>query len=176
MSTTTIRIAALALALTAGAPLALAQSTTSPLATHRQSSQADFDKLTDARIEIVKAALQLTPDQMKYWPAIEQAILTRAKNRQARLVEIENRINELEKRGLVDSFRDRDPIAFLNRRAAALTQRATDLKNLADAWQPLYQTMSPDQKRRMAFLTLYVLHELKDGLEQRLDREDGEEG
>ncbi|WP_342723112.1 hypothetical protein AAFG07_28500 [Bradyrhizobium sp. B097] len=34
------------------------------------------------RVGIVKAALQLTPDQEKYWPAIEDAIRTRAKNRQ----------------------------------------------------------------------------------------------
>ena len=33
-------------------------------------SAADVGTLTDARINIVKTALQLTPDQEKYWPAI----------------------------------------------------------------------------------------------------------
>jgi hypothetical protein len=29
---------------------------------------ADWNALTDARIAVVKAALQLKPDQAKYWP------------------------------------------------------------------------------------------------------------
>jgi hypothetical protein len=33
---------------------------------------------------MIKAALQLTPDQEKYWPAVEDAIRARAQNRQAR--------------------------------------------------------------------------------------------
>ena len=48
-------------------------------------SAADLNALTDARVGIIKAALQLTPDQEKYWPAVEEAIRARAKNRQARL-------------------------------------------------------------------------------------------
>ena len=46
---------------------------------------ADVGALTDARINIVKTALQLTPDQEKYWPAIEDAVRARAKDRQARI-------------------------------------------------------------------------------------------
>ena len=49
----------------------------------------------------------------------------------------------------MEILRDRDPIAFMNRRADALAQRSADLKNLADAWRPLYQSLTPDQKRRM---------------------------
>jgi hypothetical protein len=44
--------------------------------------------LTDMRVEIVKAALQLSPDQEKFWPAIEDAIRTRAKNRQNRVANV----------------------------------------------------------------------------------------
>jgi hypothetical protein len=40
-------------------------------------------------------------------------------------------------RSLSEVLRDRDPIAFMHRRAEALAQRFADLKNLADAWQPL---------------------------------------
>jgi hypothetical protein len=46
-------------------------------------------------------------------------------------------------------LRDRNPVEFLQRRSTALAQRSADLKKLADAWQPLYQTLSPDQKKRM---------------------------
>jgi hypothetical protein len=36
----------------------------------------------DARVAMVKAALELRADQEKYWPAIEEAIRSRAKERQ----------------------------------------------------------------------------------------------
>jgi hypothetical protein len=52
--------------------------------------------------------------------------------------------------------------------ADALAQQSADLKKLADAWQPLYATLSPDQKRRMAFLTVFVLREVRSRIEQRL--------
>jgi len=127
-------------------------------------STADVTALTDARINLVKAALQLTPDQEKYWPAIEEAIRARAKDRQARLQNVE-------------ALRDRNPVEFLHRRADALTQRAADLKKLADAWQPLYPTLSQEQKRRMAALTIFVFREMRDGLEQRrLQSEEDDQG
>jgi|SRR6516164_2680307 UDP-N-acetylglucosamine:LPS N-acetylglucosamine transferase len=58
-------------------------------------SAADLGKLTDMRVNIVKAALQLTPEQEKYWPAIEDAIRTRAKDRQARIADMAKRVAEL---------------------------------------------------------------------------------
>lgn len=42
---------------------------------------ADRNTLTDMRIDLVKAALQLTPEQEKYWPAVESAIRSRADDR-----------------------------------------------------------------------------------------------
>jgi hypothetical protein len=48
-----------------------------------------------------------------------------------------------------------------------LAQRSADLKKLATAWQPLYQTLTPDQKRRMGFLAMVVLRDLRDDVEQR---------
>ena len=140
-------------------------------------STADVTALTDARINLVKAALQLTPDQEKYWPAIEEAIRARAKDRQARLQNVEARITELRSKSPVEAMRDRNPVDFLHRRAEALTQRAADLKKLADAWQPLYPTLSQEQKRRMAALTIFVFREMRDGLEQRrLQSEDDDQG
>jgi len=38
----------------------------------------------------------------------------------------------------IEKLKNRDPIAFLNRRADALAQRSADLKKLADAWEPLH--------------------------------------
>jgi hypothetical protein len=127
----------------------------------------DLAKLTDERIEIVKAALQLTPDQMKYWPAVEDAIRTRAQNRQTRIARIVETVGKRSDDSVIDSLRNRNPVEFLNRRADALAERSADLKKLANAWQPLYQSLTPEQKRRMAALAVVVLHEMSDALEQR---------
>ena len=157
-------------AVTAGAlfvacPPAFAQA---PTTGTPQVSGAAASDMTDVRVNIVKAALQLTPDQEKLWPAVEDAIRTRAKNSQERIANAAARINELRERTPVEILRDRDPIDFMHRRADALAQRSTDLKKLANAWQPLYSTLSPDQKRRMAFLAVFVLRELRSGMEQRM--------
>ena len=64
----------------------------------------------------------------------------------------------------IEVLRNRDPVKFMQRRADALAQRAADLKKLADAWQPLYQTFSAEQKQRMAALTIFVLRDVSDTL------------
>lgn len=123
----------------------------------------DLKALTDARVGIVKAALQLTPDQEKYWPAIEDAIRSRAKNRQGRLA----RIAEVASRDPVEVLKERNPVEFLNRRADALAERSGDLRKLAGAWDPLYKTLTPEQKQRMAMLALSVLQNVRAALEAR---------
>jgi LTXXQ motif family protein len=89
----------------------------------RHLSAADMNSLTDMRIGIVKAALQMTPDQEKYWPAVEEAIRARAKNRQARL----ERIAELHENGAMDAIHERYPVEFMQRRAEMLVRRGADL-------------------------------------------------
>jgi hypothetical protein len=157
-----------ALLLTAS-PLAYAQmgpNATGSNATQDQLSESDAKTLTDVRIELVKAALQLTPDQQKLWPPVEAAIRNRAKNRFTRLYDFAGRVQELRAHPL-QTLLNRDPIQFMQRRADALEQRSRDLKQLASAWQPLFQTLSPDQRRRMALLTISVLREARNGLEER---------
>ena len=44
---------------------------------YAQESQSDTKRLTDLRVGLVHAALQLTPEQEKYWPALEEAIRAR---------------------------------------------------------------------------------------------------
>jgi hypothetical protein len=146
-------------------PAAYAQAPSAKAPEHE--SATDAAALTDIRIAVVKAALQLTPDQEKLWPAVEEAIRNRAKHRDARIAAIAKRLEELHDKGPVEALRDRDPVAFMQRRAAALSQRSADISKLADAWEPLYKTLSPDQKRRMGFLAIYVLREVRDRLEDR---------
>jgi hypothetical protein len=132
---------------------------------------ADLKALTEMRVGIVKAALQLTPDQEKYWPAIEDAIRGRAKNRQARL----ERIAELHENGPMGVLGDDSPVELMQRRADRLIQRGTDLKKLADAWEPLYKTLSDDQKRRMAFVSFAVMRGMRDAIEHHDEPEDEDE-
>jgi hypothetical protein len=77
------------------------------------------------------------------------------------------RIRELRDRSRIEILRDRNPIEFMQRRADRLAQRAADLKRLADAWEPLYQTLNPEQKRRMAILAIFAFREMRDAVEER---------
>jgi hypothetical protein len=136
----------------AGFPLAYAQDASSQI-----PSQTDFKVLTDARIGIVKAALQLTPEQEKLWPPVEEAIRARADARYQRITAIAQRRSQP---GEVD------PVALLRDRSDALAAKAAALKKLADAWAPLYQSLNPDQKQRMRLLAIRVLH-MRAGMDPR---------
>ena len=154
-------------------PLAQAadNSDTSSTVGMRHPTAADLNALTDARVGIIKAALQLTSDQEKYWPPLEQAIRSRAKNRQARL----ERLADFRDNSPIEAIRDRNPIERMERRAEALSQRGADLKKLADAWKPLYQTLSPDQKERMVFVTYVAMRGMRDAIEHRIESEDDDD-
>jgi hypothetical protein len=49
------------------------------------------------------------------------------------------------------------------------------LKRLADAWEPLYQTLDPEQMRRMAFLAIFALREMRDAVEERRVRSEDDD-
>lgn len=128
---------------------------------------ADRSTLTDMRIDLTKAALQLTPEQEKLWPPVESAIRARAEDRRARVAKISETVGRRADENRVEALRNRDPIAFLQRRSEALAQRSADLDKLAEAWQPLYKTLSSEQRQRMAALAVLVLHDMSDVVERR---------
>ena len=165
-----IAFAATAVLITAS-PLAYAAETPSTTGMRHPITDADLNALTDARVGIIKAALQLTPEQEKYWPALEEAIRARAKNRQARL----ERAAELRDSSPTEVLREQNAVERMQRRAEMLTQRGTDLKRVADAWEPLYKTLSQDQKKRMAFATFVTARAMRETVERRLDSEDDDE-
>ena len=151
--------------------LAYAQTSSTKEVEHL--NEADVAAVTDARVNVIKSTLQLTADQEKLWPAVEDAIRARARDRQTRLANLQKEADELRGKSRVEILRDRNPIEFLNKRADALTQKAADL---AEAWQPLYQTLTPDQKRRMGHLAITALRDLRNGSEhRRLQSENDEE-
>ncbi len=112
---------------------------------HWRPSQADLSAFTDARIAALKAGLQFTPDQEKKWPAVEQVIREIAKARQEHFLKVR------------DEPKTHDAIAKMRKRADALARRSANLKKLADAAEPLYQTLSDDQKHRLRVLIPMVM-------------------
>ncbi len=157
--------------LIAASPLAYAAETSSSTVGMTHPSAADLNSLTDARVAMIKAALELTPDQEKYWPAVEDAIRARAKNRQARF----ERVAELRDSSPMEALHERNPVELMQRRAESLSQRAADLKKVADAWEPLYKTLSADQRKRMAFVTVVAARGIRDTIEHRMESEDDDE-
>jgi zinc resistance-associated protein len=131
-------------------------------------TEAFSKALIERRIDVVKNTLGLTSDQTKYWPAVEEAIRTNATARHQRLARLAARLNEQ---------RETNPIELVNGRADALAERAQNLKRLAGAWKPLYESLDSTQKDRVRFLGAYVLHEMGDAVQSRRMRmEDDESG
>jgi zinc resistance-associated protein len=104
----------------------------------------DFAAFTDARVAALKAGLKLTAEQEKNWPAVETAVRETAKQRTDRMKERR------------EGQRPADPIARLRQQADMMTERAADLKRLADASEPLYKSLDDGQKRR--FVALARVH------------------
>ena len=127
---------------------------------------AEFKEMTDRKIDVIKAALQLKPDQEKFWPAVEEAIRAKATARRAFVEKLVS---------LSEQKREFNATALLRGRADALAQRSARLKALADAWDPLIQTLDTKQKMRLRVLSVYVLREMRDAVESRLMQDDDED-
>lgn len=105
-------------------------------------SKEDKQAFVDARIAGVKAALKLTPEQEKLWPAVEKAMRDLAAERV-----------KLREAKTAKSPRDMDPVERIRFRATNMGAMADGLKKLADASEPLYKSLDDNQKRRLTFLT-----------------------
>ena len=164
----TVAVGLTALFVTASS-LAYAQSPSATTTTggsqeSARPSAADLNALTDARIGIVKAALQLTPEQAKYWPAVEEAIRNRAMGMQVRLAARRQRDQG-----------DSDIVDVVRHRADALAQRSAELKQLADAWQPLSATLTPEQKQRLRFFAENILRLVPRAIDLRRMEDESDE-
>jgi LTXXQ motif family protein len=136
-------------------------------------SQADLNALTDARIGMARSMLQLTPEQAQFWPPVEEAMRNSAEARYRRIAERQTMMD----RALADRAGEReyDPVAMMRSRGDALSERGAQLRKLADAWQPLYQTLNPEQRDRMRLIASHILGETG-GAMGSSDRPEDEEG
>jgi hypothetical protein len=126
-----------------------------------------------AHIAELKAALQLTPDQEKNWPAFESALNELVKLRADRMAAFrerreqngQNQPNESnqqsqpneqnqpnQQNGGTNEQGPMNPFERLERRADTLSKFGAALKHLADAGMPLYQSLDDGQKHRFLFM------------------------
>jgi hypothetical protein len=91
----------------------------------------------DARVDAVKAGLDLTPEQERHWPRLEQALRDVT----------EARLERLESWPRRDA--SEDPLEIVREQANALSEHAGELKKLVSAAEPLYGTLSDGQKHRL---------------------------
>ncbi len=124
----------------------------------------------DARIAIFKPDLRLSSDQAQHWAGLETALrdiaAKRAKGWAASHdlqtgrasskapVAPDTSITEDERRGDTDSERDmrkarQDDIDEMRRQADVYTLQAADLRQVADAAQPLYDSLDDRQRHRL---------------------------
>jgi hypothetical protein len=122
---------------------------------HRQLSTSDMTAYADARIAALKAGLTLNAEQEKLWPPVEATLKDLAKKRIDRVeqfrAERKARREQAERsdqaqRPLVN------PIERMRKGSERLAQGSADLKRLADATDPLYQSLDEAQKRRFNVL------------------------
>jgi hypothetical protein len=141
--------------------------------TRAERSASTISQSTDraeARIAILKADLRLSSDQAQHWGSLESAlrdiVAKRAKSSAASNdlqtgrassnapVAPDTSITEDEKEQGARSERDArkarlDDIDEMRREADAYTVQAADLRQIADAAQPLYDTLDDRQRHRL---------------------------
>ena len=129
------------------------QTTQQQPAPRWQPSAEDISAFTDARIAALKAGLKLTADQERNWPAVEAAVRELAKQRaDRRKARADRRTERREARAAGNAPQRPDVIERLRRGADAMSTRAASVKRLADAAEPLYQSLDEGQKRRFGML------------------------
>ena len=95
----------------------------------------------DARVARIRADLRLTPEQENNWAGFESAMRDIGKTRADR--EVKARADREQKKGPVDI------IEQMHRGAEVMSVRSVETKKLADAAQPLFASLSDQQKRRL---------------------------
>ncbi len=132
-------VAALAVAALGGSVLALsaAAAPSDPSSSPGDAREAGGFML-DAHLAGMKAALKLTPDQEKNWAAFEASVRDAAQARRDAM------------RAMHDSARGDErpsPIERMNTMADRLARASTEIKAIAAAAKPLYDSLDDGQRR-----------------------------
>ena len=150
-----LAVLAIGAALAAAITLAHAQAPTPPAAAEPprenrarpEFNRAEMDALVDARVAAMQAGLKLTPEQQRYWPAVEQAVRDMAAARIARI--------ERGREARADDRREAERPDFLEsleRGSQRVDEYAERMKALASAMRPLWTSLDERQKRLLPVL------------------------
>ncbi|MGO9134450.1 MAG: Spy/CpxP family protein refolding chaperone [Methylovirgula sp.] len=99
----------------------------------------------DARLAALHAGLELTADQDKLWPPVEQALRDFSK------------LVASESQAFHEQGKTLDPVARLQMRSDNMIARGEALKKVAAAAGPLYAALTDAQKHRLPIL-LHAMH------------------
>jgi hypothetical protein len=103
-------------------------------------SPQDRAAILDAHLAAIKAGLELTADQDKLWTPLEQAVRDGV-----------NKAVELRQK-YAGQQQAADPMQRLTRLSEMASARADFLHRFVDSAQPLYASLTPDQKNRLPML------------------------
>jgi len=115
-------------------------------------TQDDRAAFQEGRIAGLKAALRLTPEQEKNWPAFEQALRDVAKQRAEAREKMRERWASFKADREAGKPFQRNIPEELKNRAERMAASADSLRKLADASAPLYASLDDAQKRRLGVL------------------------
>lgn len=117
---------------------AVGDKPTAPDIVQMQRMQERHALLLDAHLAAMKAGLKLTPEQEKNWSAFESAIRGAEKARVDRWRQAQERMSQGERPS---------PIERMTIMSVHLQKMAEQLKLVADAGKPLYDSLTDAQKR-----------------------------
>ena len=109
-------------------------------------SEDDRSAFLDARLASLRAGLRLTPDQERLWPALEAAARDRAG--------IQTDIQKKE----VEAGPPTNLIEGLRRRGERDFARGAADTRLADAAEPLWASLTEEQRRRLPMLARGIIN------------------
>ena len=109
-----------------------------PTAAAMQQLQERQAVMLDAHLAAMKAGLKLTDEQAKNWPAFESAIRDAEKARADRWRQAQDRMSQGERPS---------PIERMTMMSEHLQKMGAQLKMVADAAMPLYDSLTDGQKR-----------------------------
>jgi hypothetical protein len=147
-----ILVAALATTFVATSAFAIAaeDNQQSSRAERMQHWTADRETMLDAKLAGMKAGLGLTADQEKLWGPFGAAVKDADKSRLDAMGEMMRMRSQGERMS---------PIDHLEAMADHLSQGATNVKKIADAAKPLYDSLDESQKHKFGMLGRMLIPE-----------------
>jgi hypothetical protein len=126
---------------------------------------ADRETMLDAKLAGMKAGLGLTADQEKLWAPFESAVKDADKSRMDAIGQMMRMRSQGERMS---------PIDHLDAMAYRLSQGATNIKKIADAAKPLYDSLDDAQKHKFGMLGRMLMPERSRFAMDRMHNQMGE--